>query len=199
MMSATHQLFSDLLSRYYRVKVSIDPFAPGLQVPEYLIKDEGIFCLDFGLNLPQPINDLRITDDGILATLSFSGSPFSCYVPWIAVLAFRPDDMDGKQEYPWVPNMESPRFRAVNNLTVEQGEMIGKEIRKAARLGMLGGPEEPTPVKLPKGQRPALRAVREDETPSPDEAPAAPTSNGGESSGERPGEMSGERPRLRLV
>ena len=41
---------------------------------------------EYGLDLPVPIPDLKITDEGISATLSFSREPHPTFVPWEAVV-----------------------------------------------------------------------------------------------------------------
>jgi hypothetical protein len=60
---------------------------PSLEVPEG-VKPEGksTVTFEYGLDLPVPIDDLVITDDGIRATLSFSRVPRHTFVPWGAVV-----------------------------------------------------------------------------------------------------------------
>jgi hypothetical protein len=41
--------------------------------------------LQYGLDMPVPIPDLDVTDEGVTATLSFSRSPHKTHVPWSAV------------------------------------------------------------------------------------------------------------------
>lgn len=42
--------------------------------------------LDYGLDMPVPIDDMRVTDLGVSATLSFARSPFHTFVPWESVV-----------------------------------------------------------------------------------------------------------------
>jgi stringent starvation protein B len=51
--------------------------------------------LQVGLDMPVPIPDLRIDDEGVYGTLSFKGVPFTCFVPWHAVFALVGDDAKG--------------------------------------------------------------------------------------------------------
>lgn len=48
--------------------------------------------LQIGLNLPVPIRDLHLDDDGVSCTLSFNRSPFFCVLPWTSVYAMADDD-----------------------------------------------------------------------------------------------------------
>jgi stringent starvation protein B len=43
--------------------------------------------LQYGRNMPIPITDLEVTDEGVSATLSFGRVPHRTYVPWNAVYA----------------------------------------------------------------------------------------------------------------
>lgn len=43
--------------------------------------------LQYGRNMPIPIDTLEVTDAGVSATLSFSRVPHRTYVPWSAVYA----------------------------------------------------------------------------------------------------------------
>ncbi|MDB4976398.1 MAG: Stringent starvation protein [Myxococcaceae bacterium] len=51
--------------------------------------------LQVGLDMPVPIPDLRVDEEGIFGTLSFKGVPFSCFVPWGAVFALVGEDAKG--------------------------------------------------------------------------------------------------------
>jgi hypothetical protein len=55
-------------------------------VPPHLTRQPQI-VLEIGLDMPLPILDLRVDDWGVLGTLSFNRSPFTCCVPWEAVFA----------------------------------------------------------------------------------------------------------------
>lgn len=51
--------------------------------------------LQVGLNMPVPIPDLHLDDDGISCTLSFSREAFRCVVPWSSVFAMVGEDGRG--------------------------------------------------------------------------------------------------------
>ena len=79
------------LSNFHSVLVGVKHH-PLVVLPEHLRSDDWIagpslIHLEYGLDMPLPIDDLRITDEGISATLSFSRIPFQTYVPWEAVVS----------------------------------------------------------------------------------------------------------------
>src|SRR5262245_44526056 len=76
------------------VDIYLDPRAKGVVVPPQFRK-EARLVLKIGLNMPVPIPDLRLDDDSMSCTLSFSRSPFYCVVPWSSVFAMVGDDGRG--------------------------------------------------------------------------------------------------------
>jgi len=70
--------------------------ADGVYVPEHL-KATPTTALQIGYNFPVPIPDLKIDDTGITATLSFSRTPYLCFVPWDAVFAITNEAGQGAQ------------------------------------------------------------------------------------------------------
>ena len=67
------------------VLYDLDVILPmSIMTPEWKAKQD-IIRLEYGLDMPVPITDLEITDEGITATLSFSRIPCHTYVPWKAV------------------------------------------------------------------------------------------------------------------
>jgi len=66
----------------------------GLVVPPWLRYQESL-VLQFGLNLPIPIHDLKVDDAGIRGTLSFSRTPVFCNIPWPRVFALLGDTDTG--------------------------------------------------------------------------------------------------------
>ncbi|HEY6080805.1 MAG TPA: ClpXP protease specificity-enhancing factor SspB [Polyangiaceae bacterium] len=68
------------------VLVHLDPRAAQVQVPEWF-KRQPQLVLQIGLNMPKPIPDLNVDDQGISCTLSFSNAPHFCFLPWTAVYA----------------------------------------------------------------------------------------------------------------
>ena len=68
------------------VLVHLDPRARGVVVPAWLAKQPQL-VLQVGLDLPVPIPDLRVDDEGVFGTLSFNRSPFTCAVAVIQLQA----------------------------------------------------------------------------------------------------------------
>lgn len=68
------------------VFVHLDPRRPGVVVPKWFIGQPQL-VLQVGLNMAIPIPDLKVDDDGVSCTLSFSRTPFWCSIPWSAVYA----------------------------------------------------------------------------------------------------------------
>lgn len=74
--------------------VHLDPRIEGVAVPAWL-REQPQLVLQMGLDMPIPIPDLRVDDEGVFGTLSFSRSPYRCEVPWTAVFALVGDDGRG--------------------------------------------------------------------------------------------------------
>jgi stringent starvation protein B len=66
------------------VTVYIDARRPGVAVPDHL-RAETRLVLQYGLNMPVPVEDLEVTDEGVKATLSFSRTPWQTMIPWSAI------------------------------------------------------------------------------------------------------------------
>lgn len=84
--ATTRRSIVDALLRTESVDLYLDPRSPGVVVPPRFRADPGL-VLRIGRDLPVPIPDLYVDDDGISGTLSFDGQPFHCEVPWVAVFA----------------------------------------------------------------------------------------------------------------
>jgi hypothetical protein len=76
--------FELALAEYPLVSVFVRQH-PQLVVPADTIHD-GIVRLDYGLNLPVPIDNFVIDTAGIAAELSFNREPHYTFVPWNAVV-----------------------------------------------------------------------------------------------------------------
>jgi stringent starvation protein B len=76
------------------VYVHLDPRQSAVVVPEGF-KRQAQLVLQVGLNMAVRIPDLRLDDDGMSCTLSFSREPFFCVVPWTSVFAMVGDDGRG--------------------------------------------------------------------------------------------------------
>lgn len=69
------------------VLLHLDPRrADVIGVPEHLRKSPHV-ALEYGLNMPIPIRDLKIDEQGVAGTLSFQRAPTYTFVPWAAVYA----------------------------------------------------------------------------------------------------------------
>ena len=79
---------------------------PLLVAPEG-VKPEGggTATFEYGLDLPVPIDELEITDEGIKATLSFSRIPRPTFVPWEAVVAILSPDQGPASPVPPKPKI----------------------------------------------------------------------------------------------
>jgi stringent starvation protein B len=51
--------------------------------------------LQIGTDMPVPIPDLRVDDEGVYGTLSFKGVPFTCFLPWASIFAIVGEDSGG--------------------------------------------------------------------------------------------------------
>lgn len=74
------------LTRSNSIFVHFDGTNKQTYIPSH-IRNKDMVILQLGYNLQVPIPDLEFTDDGISATLSFSGKPHWCFMPWEAVFA----------------------------------------------------------------------------------------------------------------
>jgi len=127
------------------VHVHLDPRAEGVAVPAWFKKQPQL-VLQIGLNMAVPIPDLRLDDEGMTCTLSFSRQPFFCVVPWHCVFAMVGDDGRGMV---WPDD-------------------VPPEIASASRQQQQPQVQEaPPPVKRPAAKRPAI-----DERPAPAQAQA---------------------------
>lgn len=66
------------------VFLHLDARRGGVVVPP-TFRGEPHLVLQYARNMPIPIPDLEITEDGISATLSFARQPHQTFVPWSAV------------------------------------------------------------------------------------------------------------------
>ncbi|MEM9727785.1 MAG: hypothetical protein AAF997_04315 [Myxococcota bacterium] len=129
------------------VFVHLDPRDVGVVVPQWY-REEPQLVLQIGLNMPVPIPDLRVDEEGVYGTLSFNRSPFTCRVDWDAVFALAGDDGRGMV---WPDSMP---------------QEISEEIEREAGRG--------DPPELPE-ERPSLRVLPSVESsPDSEEIPAKP-------------------------
>lgn len=161
------------------IYVHLDPRRAGVTVPPWFKKQPQL-VLQIGLNMAIPIPDLRLDDDGMSCTLSFSGSPFFCVVPWAGVFAIVGDDARGMvwpDDVPAEISRQAP-VRAVDSPSP------GAHARTHANKDSW----KPEAVPEPKGEakvdasakakkprkRPALAVVADEAPPAPPSKPAKP-------------------------
>jgi Stringent starvation protein B len=115
-----------MLLRKGSLFVHLDPRASDVFVPPWL-RHQAQLVLQVGFDMPIPIPDLRVDDDGVFGTLSFSRNPFTCAVPWHAVFALVGDEGRGMV---WPESMPPE---------------IAAEVEREAMRSKLGGdaPEPP--------------------------------------------------------
>jgi hypothetical protein len=87
------ETFERSLAECYEVVVTLIP-TPHIELPAGAWRQgptpdclSTLFSvLIYGLDLPQPLSDLDVTDEGIRATLSFRGKRSPTFVPWASVI-----------------------------------------------------------------------------------------------------------------
>jgi stringent starvation protein B len=123
--------------------VHLDPRVSGVRVPAWLSHQPQL-VLQVGFEMLIPIPDLRVDDEGVLGTLSFSRMPFTCFVPWDAVFALVGDDGRGMV---WPESMPA--------------EIAAEVDREAARAKRSGDVVRPTRARGESDKREGLRAVHD--------------------------------------
>ena len=146
------------------VFVHLDPRVDGVVVPKWFKKQPQL-VLQIGWNMPVPIPDLALDEDGIICTLSFSGSPFFCAMPWNAIYALFSEEGGGMI---WPEDVPSE----LSTKAAKQGPRLvgGKQKKKKPKLVAVSSTdsrEEPKDDAPPK-PKPKLTAVE-----SPPRAEAA--------------------------
>lgn len=151
-----------LLEQANSILVHLDPRIQGVMLPPNY-KRQSHLVLQYGLNMPIPIHDLQIDDQGIAATLSFNRSPTWTFVPWAAIFAV----IDGEQQrgYQWDTDMpydlKSPqRPRIVSATNPPLSAVPKKESKRPVLRAIRGGnadPELPEPTRT-KESKPATRS-----------------------------------------
>jgi stringent starvation protein B len=144
------------------IYVHLDPRRPGVTVPPWFKKQPQL-VLQIGLNMAIPIPDLRLDDDGMRCTLSFSGSPFYCVVPWSVVFAIVGDDARGMVWPDDVPVEVSRQGAPPRAVETPVRPKEGWKAEPEAKAEASAKPKKPR-------KRPVLAAV------SDEAAPPAPSS-----------------------
>lgn len=135
------------------VFVHLDPRPSGVSVPPWL-RNQAQLVLQIGLDMPIPIPDLRVDDEGVYGTLSFQRSPYTCVVPWEAIFALVGEDGRGMV---W-PDSMPPEITAEIEREVGRRRSDGKKPKPPGGTRRKSRRDEDT---RPVAQQPALAAVPE--------------------------------------
>jgi stringent starvation protein B len=203
------------------VFVHLDPRVEAVVVPPGF-KKQAQLVLQVGLNMPVPIRDLHLDDDGMTCTLSFNRTPFFCVVPWSSVYAvvgcddgrgmIWPDDVPPEIAQAQARAAESSERRdppkAVASLERQAGQASesGAKAKRSRKrpssqggggLGAVPNPESSPDVSGPKAQRNGAPApLGAPERPAAAASPLRPAARVGETTGRRKRELP---PYLRVV
>jgi hypothetical protein len=184
-------------------------------VPPWFKKQPQL-VLQIGLNMPVPIPDLVLDDEGMRCTLSFNRSPFFCVVPWSSVFAMVGEDGRGMVWPDDVPAevARQAQVRAVDGAAKKElpksvAAPIEKEAPKAEapkpkRVRTKRAPLAAVPdgevVEAKKAPKPAARAPRVVEKDKPAPRPVvAPAPSSRPALGSTPKKKRELPPYLRVV
>lgn len=139
------------------VDVYLDPRAQGVVVPPQYRKEPRLI-LKIGLNMAVQIPDLRLDDESMSCTLSFSRTPFFCVVPWPSVFAMVGDDGRGMVWPDDVPQelaiREGRRPEAVPPDEPSNPPSKGRgRTRRAPELGVVEDSKRPAAAAAPRGKK----------------------------------------------
>jgi stringent starvation protein B len=152
------------------VFIHLDPRHDTVQVPPRF-KRQPQLVLQIGFNMPIPIPDLDLNDDGVTCTLSFSATPHFCSVPWRAIFALVGDDGRGMVWPDDVPrevaghnqtDVPKPRaqLRAVPPGEAEQKKPKARRTRKRRAVkDAAAQPERSAPFSPVKGEQTSQQPV----------------------------------------
>lgn len=153
------------------VFVHLDPRRSGVVVPMNFRKQPQL-VLQIGLNMPVPIPDLEVDDEGLRCTLSFNRSPFYCTIPWSGIFAMVGEDSRGMV---WPDDVPAELSVQVRSPQPERAAPAAKPRRAPARASEQ--PADAAPAKKPRKKRepkkPRLVVVPPPAPSSPDTAGAA--------------------------
>jgi hypothetical protein len=163
------------------MQVHLDPRRDAVIVPPWL-KRQPQLVLQIGLNLPTPIPDLKLDDDGMSCTLSFNRAPFYCVVPWSSVFAMLGEDGRGLVWPDDVPPevARQAQVRAVDGGAQKEAPRPAAALSAAPEDGASStSPQRGRNLKDAKAEagkprrarkRPALAAVSDGSAPAPKRA-----------------------------
>lgn len=163
------QAFLALLKEGW-TSLHLDARRAGVVVPDPF-KTEAHLILQYGHDLPIPIPDLEIGDDGVRATLSFSRTAHPTLVPWAAVYAVTGADGRGVLFAEDVPSdvsviaapVPESTDAAADDMATE--EMPARAVRRLQSVPAHAGSapelaEAESPMVARRRKRPQLRLVK---------------------------------------
>lgn len=170
-----------LLQSSFSVFVHLDPRRERVSVPPQFRRQPHLI-LEIGLNMPVPIHDLVVDDDGITCTLSFNRSPHWCRMPWSSVFAIVgqdqrgmvwPNDVpaDSQFRFAQVPQEEAkPKPRAVRAVRSDTPEEPVADEEKTDTQAEADGADE-TRAEAPPPEADDAEGRVEEGSTSPEPAP----------------------------
>jgi hypothetical protein len=136
------------------VYVHLDPRREGVVLPDFL-REQPRVVLQYGYNMPVPIVDLMVDEQGIGATLSFRRVAQGTFIPWSAVFALTdgekrgmvweedvPKDLDLESEAAAPPPPKPPATAP------KLGSVPGGGPTSALRSSSAGATKKPRPSHL---------------------------------------------------
>ncbi len=141
------------------VFIHLDPRREDVRVPAWFKKQPQL-VLQVGLNMAVRIPDLDVGDDAVSCTLSFSRSPFFCYMPWTSVFALVSEEGKGML---W-PNDIPPEV-AAQQAERAQKEQVRDRIRPVAEAVPSSTPEKAEPGK-PSTKKRRPQKSRQEKAPA---------------------------------
>jgi len=127
---------NELLRTHFSVYVHCDTRTPGVILPKQLLGRPQV-CLELGLNMPTPIREFAMNDNGWTAVMSFGSTAFRCFLPWKAVFFIVGDSGFGAQ---WPVDVPV--------------EAVVQPAADAAASGTLSHGAVPEPLTAPKRELP---------------------------------------------
>lgn len=165
MTTEKRQILLELLKDAW-VYVHLDPRRDGVALPDFL-RQEPRVVLQYGYNMPVPIADLTIDEEGIKATLSFRRTPYSTVIPWHAVFALSDGeerhfvweaDVPADLDRPGAPAPGQPPGQPTGQPGAGVSELTGRSTSQSTGQSTATGPSVSSPQAKPgTGTGPAAK------------------------------------------
>jgi len=155
----------DMLLGDGMVMLHLDATHPGVMVPA---RHQGDLHLRLNLSLAFNLPDLEIDEDGVRASLSFSGSNVYCVMPWDAIFALTSHTRP--MGYVWPEDLPRELAEQATAMTRNVVERQGASPRPAMRV--VDARTEPAPQRVP------VPSDTTNDAPDAPEEPDAPATEG---------------------